>query len=153
MYQVLVSKEDGNTFAANVTEDQYGFLTSDYFCGFSVTIYSNKASNESHGKYGRFKTYKELIRWLSCADNNADLLRYEGVVETNFHNYLNNEKVLRTCKYILTYEYNSSGQLLESLFEKIKDNLVAYIHLLNAKTREKCRECVRLAMRDYIHAN
>lgn len=153
MYQVLVTKEDGNTFAANVTEDQYGFLTSDYFFGFSVKIYSNKATNESHGKYGKFKNYRDLIRWLSCAEDKDDVELYERVVGYNYDEYLQKEKSLRTCKCILIYEYNSAGDCLESLFSKIKEDLLTYIRLLNATTKDKLRECVRYAMRDYIHAH
>lgn len=155
MYQVLVTKEDGNTFAANVTEDQYGFLTSNHFFGFSVEIYSEKVINESHGKYGKFKTYRELIRWLSCADNKDDVELYERVVGYNFDDYMHDVKALRTCKYILTYEYfvfNPSSECVERIFEKIKENLMGYIHRSNA-TKAKCREFVRYAMCDYINTH
>lgn len=153
MYQVLVTTTDGNTFAANVSEDQYGFITSHYLANISVEIYSNKAINESHGKYGKFKTYKELIRWLSCAKNKEEIKKFEELMAAGFADYIHIEKSLRTCKYILTYEYNSSGELLDSLFEKIKRDLIAYIRGLKATTRDKCRQCVRLAMRDYIHTH
>lgn len=152
MKQVLVTTTEGNTFAANVTEDQYGYLASNY-TALSVEIYSEKVANESHGKYGKFKTYRELIRWLSCAEDERGVSIFENIMECGFKDYMLKQKALKTCKYILAYEYNSSGDCLDSLFEKIKEHLIAYIRGTKATTKEKCRACVRYAMRDYIHSH
>lgn len=153
MKQVLVTTTDGNTFAANVTDDQYGYLTSNYLANISVEVYSEKATNESHGKYGKFKTYRELIRWLSCAENEHGVSNFEDIMDCGFKDYMLKQKALKTCKYILTYEYfvfNPSSDSVERIFEKIKPNLVPYIRGYQTTTKEKCREIIRYAMCDYI---
>ena len=153
MKQVLVTTTEGNTFAANVTDDQYGFITSKYLANISVDVYSEKALNESHGKYGKFKTYRELVRWLSCAENENGVSYFENIMECAFKDYILQKKALRICRYILSNEYGLVGEQQDELLEKIKRRLMSYIRGLNATTREKCRQCIRFTMRDYINAH